>query len=64
MLTFRPNPLQYFLVPDIEVEENGDEEEEDLEEEEEEVDENVNIIFFTFNLTIFGWSSSTGLALL
>merc|ERR1712173_354778 len=38
-----PNPLQYFLVPDIEVEENG-EEEEDLDEnvvvlEEEEEDE-------------------------
>ena len=48
MFTFRPNPLQYFLVPDIEVEENGDEEEEDLEEEEEEVDENVNLnlVFF------------------
>ena len=54
MFTFRPNPLQYFLVPDIEVEENGDEEEEDLEEEEEEVDENVNFIF-SLNLTIFGW---------
>lgn len=39
-----PNPLQYFLVPDIEVEENGDEEEEDLEEEEEEVDENVVVL--------------------
>ena len=49
MFTFRPNPLQYFLVPDIEVEENGDEEEEDLEEEEEEVDENVNkyLLLFT-----------------
>jgi hypothetical protein len=30
---FRPNPLQYFLVPDIEVE-NGDDDE-DVEEEEE-----------------------------
>ncbi|XP_040574150.1 protein SET [Lepeophtheirus salmonis] len=38
-----PNPLQYFLVPDIEVE-NGGEEEEDLEEEEEEVDESVVVL--------------------
>ena len=30
---FRPNPLQYFLVPDIEVE-NGDDDDEDVEEEE------------------------------
>jgi len=37
-----PNPLQYFLVPDIEVEENG-EEEEDLEDEED-VDENVVVL--------------------
>merc|ERR1711892_1420523 len=34
-----PNPLQYFLVPDIELENGGEEEE--LEEEEEEVDDNV-----------------------
>ena len=33
-----PNPLQYFLVPDIELE-NGGEEEEVEDEEEEEVDE-------------------------
>jgi len=34
-----PNPLQYFLVPDVEVENGGDDEDEDLEEEEEEDDE-------------------------
>jgi hypothetical protein len=34
----RPNPLQYFLVPDIELENGGEEEEL---EEEEEVDDNV-----------------------
>lgn len=39
-----PNPLQYFLVPDIEVEENGDEDDEDLEDEEEDVDENVVVL--------------------
>jgi len=39
-----PNPLQYFLVPDIEVEENGDDEEEDLEDEEEDIDENVVVL--------------------
>jgi len=38
-----PNPLQYFLVPDIEVEENG-EEEEDLEDEEDDIDENVVVL--------------------
>lgn len=38
----RPNPLQYFLVPDIEVE-NGDEEDDD-EELEEEVDESVVVL--------------------
>merc|ERR1712150_266760 len=38
-----PNPLQYFLVPDIEVENGGEEEDEDLEEEEE-VDENVVVL--------------------
>ena len=38
----RPNPLQYFLVPDIEVEENGDDDDEDDLEEEEDVDENVS----------------------
>jgi len=38
-----PNPLQYFLVPDIEVEENG-EEEEDLDDEEDDVDENVVVL--------------------
>jgi len=31
-----PNPLQYFLVPDIEVEENGDGEEEELEDDDDE----------------------------
>ena len=36
---FRPNPLQYFLVPDVEVENGGEDEDEDLEEEEEEDDE-------------------------
>eukprot|EP00095_Tigriopus_kingsejongensis_P004456 maker-scaffold168_size293125-snap-gene-0.27 protein:Tk04456 transcript:maker-scaffold168_size293125-snap-gene-0.27-mRNA-1 annotation:"protein set" len=30
-----PNPLQYFLVPDVEVENGGDEDDEDLEDEEE-----------------------------
>ena len=34
-----PNPLQYFLVPDIEVEENGDGEEEELEDDDEEGEE-------------------------
>lgn len=38
-----PNPLQYFLVPDIEVENGGEEEDEDLEEEED-VDENVVVL--------------------
>eukprot|EP00096_Caligus_rogercresseyi_P005852 TRINITY_DN2189_c0_g1_i1.p1 TRINITY_DN2189_c0_g1~~TRINITY_DN2189_c0_g1_i1.p1 ORF type:complete len:288 (-),score=161.34 TRINITY_DN2189_c0_g1_i1:725-1588(-) len=37
-----PNPLQYFLVPDIEVENGGEEEEDDLEEEE--VDESVVVL--------------------
>ena len=37
---FRPNPLQYFLVPDIEVENGAEDDEEDLEEEED-VDESV-----------------------
>ena len=37
----RPNPLQYFLVPDIEVENGGEDDDEDLEEEEE-VDESVS----------------------
>jgi hypothetical protein len=45
VIFFRPNPLQYFLVPDIEVE-NGDDEE-DLEEEEE---VNKNNFFFLLNL--------------
>lgn len=31
---FRPNPLQYFLVPDLEVDEEGEEEEEEDEDEE------------------------------
>ena len=35
---YRPNPLQYFLVPDIELENGGEEEEL---EDEEEVDDNV-----------------------
>ena len=39
-MLFRPNPLQYFLVPDIEVE-NGDEEEDDDVEGEEDIDESV-----------------------
>ena len=34
LLNFRPNPLQYFLVPDIEVE-NGEDEDDDEEIEEE-----------------------------
>merc|ERR1712024_173219 len=38
-----PNPLQYFLVPDIEVE-NGDDEEEDEMEGEEEIDESVVVL--------------------
>ena len=37
---FRPNPLQYFLVPDIEVE-NGDDEGDDDVEAEEDIDESV-----------------------
>ena len=37
----RPNPLQYFLVPDIEVENGGDDEDLD---DEEEVDENVVVM--------------------
>jgi len=36
-----PNPLQYFLVPDIEVENGGDDEDLD---DEEEVDENVVVM--------------------
>ena len=39
----RPNPLQYFLVPDIEVEKSGDDDHKDDLEEEEEVDENVSL---------------------
>ncbi len=39
--SIRPNPLQYFLVPDVEVENGGDDDDEDLEEEED-VDENVS----------------------
>ena len=38
---YRPNPLQYFLVPDIEVENGGDDEDLD---DEEEVDENVVVM--------------------
>jgi len=38
-----PNPLQYFLVPDIEVE-NGDDEEEDDMDGEEEIDESVVVL--------------------
>jgi len=38
-----PNPLQYFLVPDIEVE-NGDEEEDDDVEGEEDIDESVVVL--------------------
>lgn len=38
-----PNPLQYFLVPDIEVENGGEDDDEDLEEEEE-VDESVVVL--------------------
>jgi len=34
-----PNPLQYFLVPDVEVENGGEDEDDDLEDEEEEDDE-------------------------
>ena len=40
-----PNPLQYFLVPDIEVE-NGEDEEDDDVEPEEEIDESVSSSFF------------------
>ena len=50
LFLFRPNPLQYFLVPDIEVENVEDEEEDDLDdEEEEEVDENVSRHFYSPN---------------
>lgn len=38
-----PNPLQYFLVPDIEVENGGEDDDEDLEEEED-VDESVVVL--------------------
>merc|ERR1719150_1730281 len=38
-----PNPLQYFLVPDIEVE-NGDDEDDDDMENEEEIDESVVVL--------------------
>ena len=44
IIHFRPNPLQYFLVPDIEVENGAEDDEEDLEEEED-VDESVIITF-------------------
>ncbi len=40
---FRPNPLQYFLVPDLEVE-NGEEEEEEEEESGEEEEEGSNVV--------------------
>ncbi len=39
----RPNPLQYFLVPDIEVENGDDEDDEDLDGEEE-IDESVSFL--------------------
>ena len=45
-ILIRPNPLQYFLVPDIEVENGAEDDEEDLEEEED-VDESVCLFFFT-----------------
>lgn len=41
MISYRPNPLQYFLVPDIEVENGEDEDDEDVEAEEE-IDESVS----------------------
>jgi template-activating factor I len=41
LLYFRPNPLQYFLVPDVEVENGGEDDDDDELEEEEDVDENV-----------------------
>ena len=40
---WRPNPLQYFLVPDIEVENGEDEDDEDVEAEEE-IDESVVVL--------------------
>ena len=40
-LIHRPNPLQYFLVPDIEVE-NGDDEDDDEADGEEDIDESVS----------------------
>ena len=43
-ILIRPNPLQYFLVPDIEVENGAEDDEEDLEEEED-VDESVCLYF-------------------
>ena len=41
---FRPNPLQYFLVPDIEVENGGEDGEEEELEDEEEIDDNVVVM--------------------
>merc|ERR1711874_281400 len=39
-----PNPLQYFLVPDIEVENGGEDGEEEELEDEEEIDDNVVVM--------------------
>ena len=36
---FRPNPLQYFLVPDIEVENGGEDDEEDEDDDNSEAEE-------------------------
>jgi hypothetical protein len=44
--------LQYFLVPDIEVENVDDEDEDDLEDEEE-VDENVSSLKFQTSFRVF-----------
>lgn len=59
-LRFRSNPLQYFLVPDIEIENGGDDDDDDVEgadeeepdEEDEEGDDEEASLFFnlcTFN---------------
>ena len=49
VILIRPNPLQYFLVPDIEVENGAEDDEEDLEEEED-VDESVCLYFLVIVL--------------
>ena len=41
--SFRPNPLQYFLVPDIEVENGGEDDEDDEDEGNSEAEEDEDV---------------------